>query len=150
MLDSEPEWKQLVDIQPDGAATALNKVLDKNLRVFVVMDGPNSPLLEQVRTTMDQKTKKQAFKFIDFRPNNKMLKKVLSNGSPVYGTATLQSGWFRDVRTVATPAVLAVRQDYYNNNASAVNKIRAAAEDAKPKIAADTGAKPNWADAFTP
>jgi NMT1 family protein len=57
ILASAPEWKQVIDIAPDGADTALNKLRDRQIDAFFVMDGPQSPLLQDVRETVDPKTK---------------------------------------------------------------------------------------------
>ena len=86
ILTSAPEWKQLIDIQPDGSATALNKLRDRQIDAFFVMDGPQSPLLQEVRETVDPKTKQRIFKFVDFRPSSKLLG-VPYNGRSLYATA---------------------------------------------------------------
>jgi TRAP-type uncharacterized transport system substrate-binding protein len=147
ILGSVPEWKQVIDIQPDGAATALNKLRDRELDAFFVMDGPKSPLLTDVRETIDPKTKKRVFKFVDLRPNEKLLA-LQFNGRPIYATATLESGWFSAIKSLATPAVIAVRNEYYQANPAVAAKIRQAAEDALPAIAAKAGARPNWREDF--
>jgi TRAP-type uncharacterized transport system substrate-binding protein len=147
ILAGAPEWKQLVDIQPDGAATALNKLRDRQLDAFFVMDGPQSPLLTEVRETVDPKTKQRVFKFVDVRPQDRLLAQQLM-GRSLYATATLESGWFTAIKSISTPAVIAIREDYYRKESSVAAKIRQAAEDALPGIAAKAGARPNWREDF--
>ena len=88
ILAGAPEWKQIIDIQHDGAATALNKLSDRQSDAFFVMDGPQSPLLQDVRETVDPKTKQRNFKFVDMRPSPKLLATTF-NGRNLYATATL-------------------------------------------------------------
>lgn len=147
ILAHAPEWKQLVDIQPDGSATALSKLRDRQLDAFFVMDGPQSPLLQEVRETVDPKTKQRVFKFLDMRPTPRLLE-LSFNGRGLYSTATLESGWFSAIKSISTPAVIAIREDYYKANAGLAGKIRQAAEDALPSIAVRAGAKPNWREEF--
>ncbi len=147
ILAHAPEWKQLIDIQPDGSATALNKLRDRQLDAFFVMDGPKSPLLQEVRETADPKTKQRAFKFVDIRPGAKLLGTSF-NGRSLYATATLESGWFSAIKTISTPAVIAIREDLYASQPNVAAKIRQAAEDALPAIAAKVGARPDWKQDF--
>jgi len=147
ILAHAPEWKQLIDIQPDGSATALNKLRDRQLDAFFVMDGPQSPLLQEVRESADTKTKKRTFKFVDVRPGPKLLG-MQFNGRNLYATATLESGWFSAIKTISTPAIIAVREDFYASQSDAAAKIRQAAEDALPAIAAKVGARPDWRQEF--
>jgi TRAP-type uncharacterized transport system substrate-binding protein len=142
-----PEWRQLVDISSDGSTTALNKLRDGQIDAFFVMDGPQSPLLQDVRETMDTKTKRRIFKFVDVRPSDK-LTGVKFNGRTLYATTTLQSGWFSAIKSVSTLAVIAVRDDFYRKSPEVAGKIRQAAEDALPAIAAKAGARPDWASEF--
>jgi hypothetical protein len=90
ILADAPEWKQIIDIQPDASATALNKLRDRQIDAFFVMDGPQSPLLQEVRETVDPKTKQRIFKFIDVRPSDKLLG-VQFNGRGLYATATIEA-----------------------------------------------------------
>jgi len=147
ILATAPEWKQIIDIQPDGSATALNKLRDREIDAFFVMDGPKSPLLQEVRETVDPKTKKRVFKFVDLRPGDKLLAAQF-NGRPIYATATLEGGWFSAIKSISTPAVIAIRDDYYRAQPELAAKIRQAAEDALPAIAAKAGARPNWREDF--
>ena len=147
ILANAPEWKQLVDILPDGSETALNKLRDRQIDAFFVMDGPQSPLLQDVRDTVDPKTKNRVFKFVDIRPNEK-LTAIPFNGRSLYSTATLESGWFSALKSIETPAVIAVRDDFYQRYPAVANKIRQASEDALPAIAARAGARPDWAQDF--
>ncbi len=147
ILANAPEWKQLIDIFPDGSETALNKLRDRQIDAFFVMDGPQSPLLQDVRETVDPKTKSRIFKFVDIRPNEK-LTAILFNGRSLYSTATLGSGWFSAMKSIETPAIIAVRDDFYRGYPAVAAKIRQAAEDALPAIAARAGARPDWAQDF--
>jgi TRAP-type uncharacterized transport system substrate-binding protein len=147
ILANTPEWKQIIDIQPDGSATALNKLRDREIDAFFVMDGPQSPLLQEVRETVDPRTKKRVFKFVDLRPGDRLLA-LQFNARPIYSTATLESGWFSAIKSISTPAVIAIRDDYYRAQPGLAGKIRQAAEDALPAIAAKAGARPNWAEDF--
>jgi TRAP-type uncharacterized transport system substrate-binding protein len=147
ILASTPEWKQLIDIQPDGSATALNKLRDRQIDAFFVMDGPQSPLLQEVRETVDPANKKRVFKFVDIRPNAKLLT-IPFNGRVLYATATLESGWFSAIKTISTPAVIGIREDYYKAQPQIAAKIRQAAEDALPSIASRAGARPDWRQEF--
>ncbi|HMK89678.1 MAG TPA: TAXI family TRAP transporter solute-binding subunit [Methylocystis sp.] len=143
ILAGAPEWKQLVDIQPDGADTALNKLRDHQLDAFFVMDGPQSPLLTEVRETVDPKSKQRVFKFVDVRPSERLLAQQLL-GRSLYAIATLESHWFSAIRSISTPAVIAIREDYYKGRPAVAAKIRQAAEDALPAVAAKAGARPDW------
>jgi TRAP-type uncharacterized transport system substrate-binding protein len=147
ILAKAPEWKQLVDIAPDGSDTALNKLRDRQIDAFFVMDGPQSPLLQEVRETVDPKTKQRIFKFVDMRPDDK-LTAIAFNGRSLYATATLEAGWFSALKSIATPAVFAIRDDFYRNEPAVTAKIRQGAEDALPAIAARAGARPDWAQDF--
>jgi TRAP-type uncharacterized transport system substrate-binding protein len=147
ILVSTPEWKQIIDIQPDGASTALNKLRDRQLDAFFVMDGPQSPLLQEVRETIEPKTKQRVFKFVDVRPNAKLLGAPFT-GRSLYTTATLEAGWFSAIKSISTPAVIAIRDDFYKSKSAVANKIRQAGEDALPAIAAKAGARPDWAADF--
>ncbi len=148
ILASEPEWKQIIDIQPDGSATALNKLRDRQIDAFFVMDGPQSPLLQEVRETVDPKTKQRVFKFVDVRPSDKLLGVQFLNGRGLYATATLESGWFSAIKSISTPAVIAIRDDFYRKQPAVAAKIRQSAEDALPSIAVRAGARPDWKEAF--
>jgi TRAP-type uncharacterized transport system substrate-binding protein len=147
ILSATPEWKQLVDIQPDGSATALNKLRDRQLDAFFVMDGPRSPLLQEVRETIDPKTKERVFKFLDMRPAEKLLGLQL-NGRRLYATATIEPGWFNAIKSISTPALLVVRDDFYQKDPAVAAKIRQSAEDALPVIAVRAGARPDWREDF--
>lgn len=147
ILANAPEWKQSIDIQPDAAATALNKLRDRQLDAFFVMDGPQSPLLQEVRDTVDPKSKQRVFKFVDIRPSAKLLG-LQFNGRALYATATIESHWFSSIKTLATPAVIAIRDDVYTGQPEVAAKIRQAAEDALPAIAAKVGARPDWKQEF--
>lgn len=147
VLASMPEWKLLVDIQPDGSATALNKLRDRQIDAFFVMDGPQSPLLQEVRETVDPKTKQRVFKFVDFRPNER-LSGVRFNSRSLYATATLEAGWFSAIRSISTPAVIAIRDEFYRSQPAVAAKMRQAAEDASPAIAVRAGARPDWRQEF--
>ena len=147
LLAHAPGWRQAVDIEPDGATTALNKLRDHELDAFFVMDGPQSPLLQEVRETVDPKTKKRVFKFVDIRPGETLLA-LQFGGRVIYATATLESGWFRAIKSISTPAVIGIREDYYRAQPALSAKIRQAAEDALPTIAAKAGARPNWREDF--
>ena len=147
VLAAAPEWKQLVDIEPDGAATALNKLRDRQLDAFFVMDGPQSPLLAEVRETVDPKTKQRVFKFVDLRPPERLLAQQLM-GRSLYATATLESHWFSAIKSISTPAVIAIREEFYRAQPALAAKIRQAAEDALPAIAAKAGARANWREDF--
>jgi TRAP-type uncharacterized transport system substrate-binding protein len=142
-LAATPEWKQVVDIQPDGSATALNKLRDRQLDAFFVMDGPHSPLLQEVRETVDPKTKERVFKFLDIRPSDKLLSAQL-NGRRLYATATIEPGWFSAIKSISTPALFAIRDDFYQHEPAVAAKIRQSAEDALPVIAVRAGARPDW------
>ncbi len=147
MLASAPEWKQIIDIQADGSATALNKLRDRELDAFFVMDGPQSPLLQEVRETVDPKSKQRLFKFVDLRPSDKLLAMQFNNRR-LYAMATLESGWFSAIKSISTPAVIAIRDDYYKSQPAVAAKIRQAAEDALPAIAVRAGARPDWRQEF--
>jgi TRAP-type uncharacterized transport system substrate-binding protein len=147
ILAGSPEWKSRIDLHPDGSATALSKLMDRQLDAFFVMDGPQSPLLKEVRETIDNKTKQRAFKFVDFRPAGSLLA-LQFNGHRLYGTATIEAHWFSAIRTISTPAVIAIRDDLYKSEAKAITKVRQAAEDALPAIAAKTGSRPDWTKDF--
>lgn len=147
VLANAPEWKQIIDIQPDGSATALNKLRDRQIDAFFVMDGPQSPLLQEVKETIDPKTKQRVFKFVDFRPDQKLLARQF-NGRALYSTATIQAGWFSATKTISTPAVIAIRDDFYRNQPAVAAKIRQSAEDALPAIAVRAGARPDWRQDF--
>ncbi len=147
VLASAPEWKQLVDIQPDGSSTALNKLRDRQLDAFFVMDGPQSPLLQEVRETVDPKSKQRVFKFVDFRPEGRLLAAQI-NGRALYATATVEAHWFSAIKTISTPAVIAIRDDYYRAQPAIATKIRQSAEDALPAIAVRSGARPDWRQDF--
>jgi TRAP-type uncharacterized transport system substrate-binding protein len=147
MMASRPEWKQRIDLQPDGSATALSKLKDRQIDAFFVMDGPQSPLLTDVRETIDPQSKRRAFKFIDMRPGDKLLTARL-NGQALYATAMLESHWFTSTKTVSTPAIIGIREDFYRKQPKAAAAIRQAAEDALPAIAAKVGAKPDWRKDF--
>lgn len=147
VLANAPEWKQLVDIQPDGAATALNKLRDRQIDAFFVMDGPQSPLLQEVRETVDPKSKQRVFKFVDFHPEGRLLAAQV-NGRALYATATIEAHWFSTIRTISTPAVIAIRDDYYRSQPAIAAKIRQSAEDALPAIAVRSGARPDWRQDF--
>jgi TRAP-type uncharacterized transport system substrate-binding protein len=146
-LAATPEWKQVVDIQPDGSATALNKLRDRQLDAFFVMDGPHSPLLQEVRETVDPKTKERVFKFLDIRPSDKLLGAQL-NGRRLYATATIEPGWFSAIKSISTPALFAIRDDFYQHEPAVAAKIRQSAEDALPVIAVRAGARPDWRSDF--
>ena len=111
ILASAPEWKQVIDIAPDGADTALNNLRDRQIDAFFVMDGSQSPFLQEVRETVDPKTKQRIFKFVDVRPGEK-LTAMPFNGRNLYATATLESHWFSAIKSIQTPAVIAVRDDF--------------------------------------
>jgi TRAP-type uncharacterized transport system substrate-binding protein len=147
VLANAPEWKQLVDIQPDGAATALNKLRDRQVDAFFVMDGPQSPLLQEVRETVDPKSKQRVFKFVDFRPEGRLLAAQV-NGRALYAPATIEAHWFSAIKTISTPAVIAIRDDYYRSQPAVAAKIRQAAEDALPAVAVRAGARPDWRQDF--
>jgi TRAP-type uncharacterized transport system substrate-binding protein len=147
ILATAPEWKQIIDILPDGSSTALNKLRDRELDGFFVMDGPQSPLLQEVRETIDPKTKRQAFKFIDMRPEGKLLEAHVS-GRRLYATAVIEARWFSAIKTIATPAIIAIREDYYRKQPDIAAKIRQSAEDALPVIAVRSGARPDWKQDF--
>jgi TRAP-type uncharacterized transport system substrate-binding protein len=147
ILANAPEWKQTIDIQPDGSATALNKLRDRQLDAFFVMDGPQSPLLQEVRETVDLKTKQRVFKFVDIRPNAKLLG-VQFNGRGLYATATIEAGWFSAIKSISTPAVIAIRDDFYKSQPAVAAKIRQSTEDALPAIAVRAGARPDWRQDF--
>ncbi len=147
ILASAPEWKQLVDIQSDGSATALSKLRDRQLDAFFVMDGPQSPLLQEVRETLDPRTKQRIFKFVDIRPQERLLDLRFS-GRSLYATATLESGWFSSIKTISTPAVIGIRDEFYKSQSAVAAKVRQAAEDALPAIAAKSGARPDWRQEF--
>jgi TRAP-type uncharacterized transport system substrate-binding protein len=147
VLAASPEWKQRIDLQPDGSATALSKLMDNQIDAFFVMDGPHSPLLQDVRETLDPKTKKRAFKFVDMRPSDK-LAGLRFNGRRLYATTTIEAHWFSAIKTISTPAVFAIRDDVYRSQPQLAGKIRQAAEDALPSIAGKTGAVANWAEEF--
>ncbi|WP_018409379.1 TAXI family TRAP transporter solute-binding subunit [Methylocystis rosea] len=147
ILAAAPEWKQLIDIQPDSSATALNKLRDQQLDAFFVMDGPQSPLLQEVRETVDPKTKKRVFKFVDVRPTAKLLETQF-NGRGLYATATVEAGWFSAIKSISTPAVVAIRDDFYKSQPEVAAKIRQSSEDALPSIAARAGARPDWRQEF--
>lgn len=150
MLASNPEWKQSVDIQPDSADTGLNKLRDRQIDVLFVMDGPQSPLLQTIRDTVDPKTKKPVFKFLDMTPGSRLLGINLDKSQKLYATLPVAEGFWWNTNTIATPAVLVVREEFYRNNAAVVNRIRSAAEDALPVIASKSGAKPGWNRDFAP
>ncbi|HTV33888.1 MAG TPA: TAXI family TRAP transporter solute-binding subunit [Methylocella sp.] len=147
ILANTPEWKQVIDIQPDGSATALNKLRDRQLDAFFVMDGPQSPLLQEVRETVDPKTKQRIFKFVDIRPTGKLLELSLA-GRGLYATATLESGWFSSIKSISTPAIIAIQNDFYSKHPALAAKVRQAAEDASAAIAAKAGARPDWRQDF--
>jgi TRAP-type uncharacterized transport system substrate-binding protein len=147
ILANAPEWKQAIDIQADGSATALNKLRDRQLDAFFVMDGPHSPLLQEVREAIDPKTKQRVFKFVDARPSAKLLG-VQFNGRGLYATATIEPGWFSAIKSISTPAVIAIRDDFYKSQPAVAAKIRQAAEDALPAIAVRAGARPDWRQDF--
>jgi len=52
ILVISPKWKQVVDIQPHGPSAALNKLRDRQIDAFFVMDSPNSPLSKQVKESI--------------------------------------------------------------------------------------------------
>lgn len=147
ILANAPEWKQIIDIQPDGSATALNKLQDRQLDAFFVMDGPQSPLLQEVRETVDPKAKRRVFKFVDIRPSVRLLG-LQFNGRALYATATIEPGWFSGIKSIATPAVIAIRDDFYKSQPLVASKIRQSAEDAVPSIASRAGARPDWRQDF--
>lgn len=147
ILASEPAWKQIIDIQPDGSATALNKLRDRQIDAFFVMDGPQSPLLQEVRETVDPKSKQRVFKFVDIRPGDR-LAATQFNGRGLYATATLEAGWFSAIKSISTPAVIAIRDDFYKSQPSVAATIRQSAEDALPSIAVRAGARPDWRSDF--
>lgn len=147
LLAANPEWKQQVDLLPDGSATALNKLRDRQLDAFFVMDGPQSPLLQEVRDTIDPKTKERVFKFVDARPNEKLLSLQFANRQ-LYATATIEPGWFSAIKTVSTPAVFAIREDFYRHEPAVAAKIRQAIEDAQAAIASRAGARGDWRKDF--
>lgn len=147
ILANSPEWKQAIDIQPDSSSTALNKLRDHQIDAFFVMDGPQSPLLQEVRETVDSKTKQRVFKFVDVRPDGKLLSAQFS-GRSLYATATIEAHWFSAIKTIATPAVIAIRDEFYRSQPAVAAKIRQSAEDALPAIAVRAGARPDWRQEF--
>jgi TRAP-type uncharacterized transport system substrate-binding protein len=147
ILANAPEWKQIIDIQPDASATALNKLRDRQIDAFFVMDGPQSPLLQEVRETVDTKTKQRVFKFVDVRPSDKLLG-IQFNGRGLYATTTIEPGWFSAIKSISTPAVIAIRDDFYKGQAAVAAKIRQSSEDALPAIAVRAGARPDWREDF--
>jgi len=147
ILANAPEWKHIIDIQPDGSSTALNKLRDRQIDAFFVMDGPQSPLLQEVRETVDPKTKQRVFKFVDIRPDGKLLDAQF-NSRRLYATATIEAHWFSAIKTISTPAVIAIRDEFYRNRPAVAAKIRQSAEDALPAIAVRAGARPDWRQDF--
>ncbi|MBV8095744.1 MAG: hypothetical protein JO110_21455 [Acetobacteraceae bacterium] len=149
VLNQHPDWKSRVSIEPDGADTALNKVADGQLDAFFVMDAPKSPLIDLVRQTTNPKTHKPTFKFVDFRPSGATKEMTFNNGWPVYATMTVAPGVFSSTKTIATPAITAVRNDWYQENPHVASVIRQGLEDASATIAAGTGAPTEWKNSFT-
>jgi TRAP-type uncharacterized transport system substrate-binding protein len=147
VLSVHPSWTARVSIEPDGADTALDKVKDGELDVFFVMDSPKSPLIKEVETSIDRKSGKPDFKFIDFRPSREVLEDI-AFGRKVYATKVVARGFWSSTKTISTPATFAVRNDWYQDHAPTVRAIHKAIEDSLASIAAKTGSNPDWANDF--
>jgi TRAP-type uncharacterized transport system substrate-binding protein len=147
VLSVHPSWTARVSIQPDAADTALDKVKDGELDIFFVMDSPKSPLIKEVQTSIDSKFGKPHFKFIDFRPSSELLGDI-AFGRKVYATEVVAPGFWSSTKTISTPAIFAVRNDWYQDHAPIVGTIHKAIEDSLASIAAKTGSNPDWADDF--
>lgn len=143
ILNANSTWKQATSIQPDGADTAFSKLKDKVIDVFVVADGPHSPLLNQVRDEINPDTKKPRYKFVSIE-SDKLLASTFNRGQKLYGSYKLSGGWFSSRNTIVTLGVLAVRDDFYRANGAVMANIRQAEEDSLPDIATKTGAETNW------
>ena len=143
ILGANSEWKQATSIQPDGADTAFSKMKDKEIDVFIVADGPHSPLLNQVRDEINPDTKKPRYKFVSVE-SPKLMRATYNRGQKLYGSYKLSGGWFGSRNTIVTVGVLAVRDDYYRANGAVMGNVRQAEEDSLPDIATKTGADTNW------
>ncbi len=142
ILAAAPKWKEAVEITPDEPLTALKKLVAGQVDGVFIMDGPRSTLVKAARAMADPKTKRPAFKFLDLGPDAATLAELRRMG--LYSTAKIGSRWFRAIRTIASPAVIVIRDDAFRNRPEVATTIKRASEAALPIIAAEVGAPSDW------
>ncbi len=142
ILAASPQLREAVEITPDEPAAALKKLAAGQIDGVFIMDGPRSQLVKAARVLADPKTKRPAFKFLDLGPDAARLAELRRMG--LYSTANIGARWFRAIRTIASPAVIVIREDAFRNRPEVAEAIKRASQDALAAIAAEIGAPADW------
>jgi TRAP-type uncharacterized transport system substrate-binding protein len=145
ILDNYPKYKRVIQIEPFDHSTALDKLRSGELAAYFVMDGPDSALVQELKTTVDAKGNK-VFKILEIDLANAFYKGVNDwNGKPLYYEQVIDlGGWFNNVTTIATDAVFIVNQAYQEKNVKAVRTIVEGIEKSQAAVRADLNTPKDW------
>lgn len=147
MLRANAAWKRVITLAGASADTALVLVKDGALDGLFVMEAPNSPLLETIRTAVDAKGK-ALFKFVDIRPGDAFYGIKDWGGRPMFQQQTLVSGWFGDTKVPSVDAVFiadnAFREDRAKGGPQSVAKLSEAIDRAQAAVFAETNTPRDW------
>jgi TRAP-type uncharacterized transport system substrate-binding protein len=148
-----PEYMNAISRETATPDTALDRLTDRQLDAFFVMDAPDSQFIANLKSKVDAKGR-PLFKFIaldlpyDFYSSAK-------NKFGDYKLYTEQRfsipGWIFSADTISTPASLIVNKAFRDSsapNSGAISKLRQSAIDAAPTIRERTSTPETWSPAL--
>jgi TRAP-type uncharacterized transport system substrate-binding protein len=147
ILNAFPEYRQTINLVNYDETTALSKLEEGTIDGYFVMDGPGSPLVEEIKKAVDPATKGPKFKFADMRISDDLNNKVKAlNNIKMYSTVVLAPGFWSDIKTLSVPTAIAVSSKWREtpDNARAVDVIKQAVIDARANLKSAVYPKTDW------
>jgi hypothetical protein len=150
ILKGHPDAKRVISVQNFDESTSLQRVKDGSLDGYFVMDGPGSDLIEQIKTTVDNKTGKPVYKFLDMRLGSNFYYSTKGwDGKPLFQEVALAKYTFSsNVYTISVDAVMIVSnsfmEDQKRNGPAAVQTVGVSIDSAEASIFGDTKTPRDW------
>jgi TRAP-type uncharacterized transport system substrate-binding protein len=145
IVDNNPELKRVVQIEPFDQSVALDKLRGGELAAYFVMDGPNSELVNELRTAVDGRNRK-LFKFLEIGLPSRFYRDTKdSTGRPMFYSMEVDiAGWMNDIDTIATDAVMVVGTKYAEANPKVVRAMVQALDRSQAAVRADLAVPADW------
>jgi len=149
ILKNVPELKRVLQMKDQDQNTALDAIKNGSLDALIVMDGPGSDLVDEIKKSIG-KNNQPLFKFLTIDLDDTFYKNVQGwNRKPLYYKANITApGWFSGGKqTIAVDAIAIISSAWEKDDPNAVKAIRILIEStdaAEAAIRADVKIPKDW------
>lgn len=146
ILESTPKNRPFISLLPYEGVTALEKLQNKEIDSYFLMDCLSSPRVKALREAKVAATGKSLFKISGVTLESSFFARLKQLG--LYGLAPLERHWLSSTKTIANPVVIAIRENFLRDHPDIVRDLELSVRDALPSLALDAGAPATWKAEF--